>query len=39
MSALNAAKNIQAKISLDIIIIGAGIGGLATAIVSINLRK
>jgi len=33
------SENIKAKIPLDVIIIGAGIGGLTTAIVSINLRK
>jgi hypothetical protein len=29
--------NIQAKIPLDVVIIGAGIGGLATATVSIQI--
>jgi ribulose 1,5-bisphosphate synthetase/thiazole synthase len=36
---MDGFQNIKAKIPLDVIIIGAGIDGLTTAIVSINLRK
>jgi ribulose 1,5-bisphosphate synthetase/thiazole synthase len=36
---MNAVEKIKAHIPLDVIIIGAGIGGLAAATVSINLKK
>ncbi len=35
---MDTVENIKAKIRLNVIIIGAGIGGLAAATVSINLR-
>ena len=36
---MSSVENIRAKISLDVIVIGAGIGGLAAAVVSIRMNK
>ena len=36
---MSSVENIRSKISLDVIVIGAGIGGLAAAMVGIRMSK